>query len=223
MRHRISAALALIGLGAVSLAAQPPVAGTGTIFMGSYSAISPRLTKRPRKVTKIPLQTGAPFVVRLSPDRTRFYVQSANQEHFEVVDVGRRQSLDRFTLGDARRHVRTMAFEADPQHKTMVLVARTATKLIDRWEIGGAGVHPLRPDRTQGAAQPSRGPRDFEPSYYAPRDSVLARRQALLRLRASNPDLRHRNDAAGGFVGPVGADGVGRRPAGPRVVRRIDR
>ena len=135
MRHRLSAALALIGLGAVSLAAQPPVAGTGTIFMGSYSGHITAVDEATEKVTKIPLQTGAPFVVRLSPDRTRFYVQSANQEHFEVVDVGRRQSLDRFTLGDARRHVRAMAFEADPQHKTMVLVARTATKLIDRWEI----------------------------------------------------------------------------------------
>ena len=37
-------------------------------------------------------------MVRLSPDRTRFYVQSANQEHFEVVDVRKRQSLDSFTL-----------------------------------------------------------------------------------------------------------------------------
>ena len=75
-------------------------------------------------------------MVRLAPDRTRFYVQSANQERFEVVDVASRKSVDSFTLSDQRRHVRAVAFEVDPQHKTMVLVARTATKQIDRWEIG---------------------------------------------------------------------------------------
>ncbi|HUU33100.1 MAG TPA: hypothetical protein VMW48_03495, partial [Vicinamibacterales bacterium] len=31
---------------------------------------------------------------------------------------------------------RAVAYEVDPQHRTMVIVARTATKLIDRWEIG---------------------------------------------------------------------------------------
>lgn len=132
---RFAAALALLGLIAASPAAQSPVAGTGTIFMGSYSGHITAVDEATETVTTLPLQTGAPFVVRLSPDRTRFYVQSANTEHFEVVDVSRRQSLDRFTLSDARRHVRALTFEADPQHKTMVMVVRTATRLIDRWQI----------------------------------------------------------------------------------------
>jgi hypothetical protein len=145
--------------------AQQPAAGTGTIFMGSYSGHITAVEEATEKISKIPLKTGGPFVVRLSADRSRFYVQSANQEHFEIVDVKKRQSLDTFTLSDARRHVRAMAFEVDPQHRTMVLLARTATRLIDRWEIGEpeiieydlAGHKVLR--TVPWAA-------DFEPSYY---------------------------------------------------------
>jgi hypothetical protein len=42
--------------------------------------------------------------MRLSHDATRF-VQSADQEHFEVIDIASRQTVDTFTLGspgDAR-------------------------------------------------------------------------------------------------------------------------
>jgi DNA-binding beta-propeller fold protein YncE len=136
MLHRPALLFAILSLASLPLTAQGPSPGTGTIFMGSYSGHLTAVDEATGKVTKIPLKTGAPFVVRLSPDKTRFYVQSANQEHFEVVDVRGRQSLDSFTLGDARRRVRALAYDVDPQHRTMVLVARTATRLIDRWEIG---------------------------------------------------------------------------------------
>jgi hypothetical protein len=156
---------AILVLAAGPAAAQAPVAGTGTIYLGSYSGHITAIEEATGTIAKIPLQTGAPFVVRLATDRTRFYVQSANQEHFEVVDVARRQSLDRFTLGDARRRVRALAFENDPQHKTMVLIVRTATKLIDRWEI--AEPEFVHYDlATHTILRTVRWSEDFEPSYY---------------------------------------------------------
>ena len=143
MASRVASLLAIFVVAAAHFvvaaapaAAQPLSAGKGTIFLGSYSGHITAIDEATEAVTTTPLKTGAPFVVRLSPDKTRFYVQSANQEQFEVVDVRGRQTLDTFTLSDARRHVRAMAYEVDPQHRTMVLVARTATRLIDRWEIG---------------------------------------------------------------------------------------
>ncbi|MGD9906861.1 MAG: YncE family protein [Vicinamibacterales bacterium] len=123
---------------AVTTAQQTPVAGTGTIFVGSYSGHLTAVDEATGQFSKIPLSSGPPFVVRLSTDKTRFYVQSANQERFEVVDVASRKSVDTFTLSDGRRHVRALAYEVDPQHKTIVLVAKTATKQIDRWEVGPA-------------------------------------------------------------------------------------
>lgn len=133
-RLRVFLAAAALAM-AVSAGAQTPRA-TGTIFVGSYSGHLTAVDEATLAISKIPLKSGAPYAVRLAPDRSRFYVQSANQETFEVVDVATRQSVDTFTLSDARRHVRAVAFEVDPKHQTMVIVARTATKLIDRWEIG---------------------------------------------------------------------------------------
>ena len=165
MASRLASLLALLVLVVGPAAAQAPPAGMGTIFMGSYSGHITAVDEATEKVTQIPLKTGGPFVVRLSPDRTRFYVQSANQEHFEVVDVRKRQSLDSFTLSDARKHVRAVAFEADPQHKTMMLIARTATRLIDRWEIGNPEFieYDLAEHKVLRTIPWSA---DFEPSYY---------------------------------------------------------
>lgn len=139
MTRSVALLVAALGVAGVSLTAQSrptPSAGTGTIFVGSYSGHLTAVDEATETFTKIPLTTGAPFAVRLSPDRSRFYVQSANQERFEVVDVRARKSVDSFTLSDASRHVRALAYEVDPQHRTMVIVAKVATKLIDRWEIG---------------------------------------------------------------------------------------
>jgi hypothetical protein len=166
MALRLASLLAILGLAVAAPTAQSPKAGTGTIFMGSYSGHITAVDEATETVTKTPLKTGPPFVVRLSPDKTRFYVQSANQEHFEVVDVKKRQSLDSFTLSDARRHVRAVAFEVDPQHKTMMLVARTATRLIDRWEIGDPAFiqYDLAEHKVLRTIPWSA---DFEPSYYS--------------------------------------------------------
>ena len=96
--HASRALVAVLVLAATAVSAQQPPAGNGTIFMGAYSGHIIAVEEATGKVSTIPLKTGAPFAVRLSPDRTRFYVQSANQEHFEIVDLRRRESLDSFTL-----------------------------------------------------------------------------------------------------------------------------
>jgi hypothetical protein len=111
--------------------------GTGTIYLGSYAKKLVVVDEATEKMAaEIPLKTGLPWAVRLSRDSTRFFVQSADQEHFEVIDVASRQTLDTFTLSEGDKHVRALAFDVDPQHRFMVLVTRTLTKLSDRFEIG---------------------------------------------------------------------------------------
>ena len=124
---------------AASDGSDPPkiTGGTGKIYLGSYTRRIAVIDEATEKLTAdIPLQTGLLWAMRLSADATRFYVQSADQEHFEVVDVASRKTLDTFTLSDGDRHVRALAFDVDPQNRFMVLVARTTTKLIDRFDIG---------------------------------------------------------------------------------------
>lgn len=111
--------------------------GSGTIYLGSYARRMVVIDESTEKVTAdIPLTTGIPWSVRLSPDATRFYIQNADQEHFEVVDLATHKSLESFTLSEANSKVRALAFAVDPQHRIMTLVTRTTTKLADRFEIG---------------------------------------------------------------------------------------
>jgi hypothetical protein len=112
-------------------------AGTGTIYFTSYAKQIDVVDEATEKlIGEIPLKTGLAWTMRLSNDRTRFYVQSSDIEHFEVIDIGNRKTIDTFTLNESNRHVRPIAYDVDPQHQNLIVVARTLTKQIDRFEIG---------------------------------------------------------------------------------------
>jgi len=132
--------LLVVACSLITAGAAPPsklTGGTGAIYLGSYARRIVVIDEATEKLSaEIPLKTGLPWAVRLSRDRSRFYVQSADQEHFEVIDVAGRQTLDTFTLSEGDKHVRALAFDVDPEHRVMVLVSRTFTKLSDRFEIG---------------------------------------------------------------------------------------
>jgi hypothetical protein len=137
MRALVFALLVGVGVSAQQGGPLRPAAGTGTIYLGSYSrriVVVDEATEKP--AAEIPLTTGIPWSVRLSTDGTRFYILNADQEHLEVVELATRKSLDSFTLSEGNRKVRVLAFAADPQNRVMTLVTRTATKLSDRFEIG---------------------------------------------------------------------------------------
>src|SRR5919202_6720130 len=107
MRALLLFALAVAS--ASTFAADPPkgAAGNGTIYLGSYSRRIVAVDEATEKIAaEIPLSTGIPWSVRLSPDGNRFYIENADQEHIEVVDVAARKSIDAFTLSDGNRKVR---------------------------------------------------------------------------------------------------------------------
>jgi len=131
--------LLMICSGALLAAAPPPqiTGGTGTIYLASYNRRIVAIDEATEKMTaEIPLQVGLPWSVRPSRDGTRFYVQAADQEHFEVIDAVNRQTLDTFTLSEGDKKVRALAFDVSPDNRVMMLVTRTARKLPDRFEIG---------------------------------------------------------------------------------------
>jgi DNA-binding beta-propeller fold protein YncE len=119
------------------LGASQPQLGGGAIYLGSYAKRILIVDEATEKVSgDIPLATGIPWSVRLSPDGTRFYIASADQDHVEIVDVASRKSLQTVSLSEGRKKVRILAFAADPQHHVMTLLTRSSTKPIDRFEIG---------------------------------------------------------------------------------------
>ena len=131
-------ALVLAVSGSVFVSGSPKLTGgTGAIYLGSYGKRIVVIDEATEKVAaEIPLATGIPGTVHRSQDATRLYVESADQEHFEVVDIPTRKSIDSFTLSEGNRKVRALAFAVDPQQRVMTLMTRTTTKLVDRFEIG---------------------------------------------------------------------------------------
>ena len=130
---------ALLAFGITSVHGQAPrlTGGTGTIYMGSYAKRILAIDEATEKLTaEIPLTTGIPWSMSLSLDGSRFYMESVDLEHFEVVDLAARKSIDSFTLSEGNRKVRGLAFAADPQNRVVTILAQTATKLVDRFEIG---------------------------------------------------------------------------------------
>jgi hypothetical protein len=137
--------LAIAVAGWIGLAAQVKPApaqttvngGNGKLYIGTYSGDIRIYDEATEKLEdRIILKTGLPRSLLPSQDRTRFYVLNSTYEQLEVVDIASRKTLNTFTLSSGNKHVRVISMQADPLNRYLVLLTRTATKLIDRWEIG---------------------------------------------------------------------------------------
>lgn len=111
-------------------------AGNGTLYVGGWPNRIMIIDEATEKVTgEITLKTGAPRRMELSRDRTRFYTVTTMGEDAEVIDVASRQVVDQFRLSDGRTKVRLSSLTPDPLHRFVVLLAKSSTKQVDRFEI----------------------------------------------------------------------------------------
>jgi hypothetical protein len=144
-------ALAGVAAAAVAVALMPAAAGqsrgakpapmiaggNGTMYIGTYKGEVEIYDEATEKmVDKIVLKTGIPRSLTPSPDRTRFYALDSRFEQIEIVDVATRATLDSFKLTSGNKNIRVSNLQPDPANKFLILMYRTATKLVDRWEIG---------------------------------------------------------------------------------------
>ncbi len=137
---RLAAASLLLGasLGLVAAAAPAaPIAGTGTLYIGTFPNQFWIIDEATAKVVgKIPFASGIPRRTTLSRDRKRFYTIEAKMEKVEITDIAARRTLDTFTLSDGAKQMRIRALEPDPRHRFVIMLVKSATKLADRFEIG---------------------------------------------------------------------------------------
>ena len=89
-----------------------------------------------KMVDKIALKTGIPRSITPSLDRTRFYALNSRFEEVEVIDIASRKAIDSFKLTVGNKLIRVNNLQPDPNNKFLIVMYRTATKLVDRWEIG---------------------------------------------------------------------------------------
>ncbi len=154
--------VAAIGLAALAvmvpvrdLAAQrsaaPKVsAGNGTLYIGTYPNKFWIIDEATEKVVgTIPFKSGIPRRTTLSRDRKRFYTIEAAMEKVEILDIAARKTIDTFTLSEGNKQVRIRSIEPDPLHRFVMLLTASATKLIDRFEIGAADAGAVRPEGAQ--------------------------------------------------------------------------
>jgi hypothetical protein len=134
----IAAALALGATLAVHTADKPRVsAGNGTLIIGAYPKQYWIIDEATEKIVgTIPYQSGIPRRTTLSRDRKRFYTIEAGMEKVEIIDIAARKTLDTFTLSEGTKKVRIRSIEPDPLHRFVMMVTASATKLVDRFEIG---------------------------------------------------------------------------------------
>lgn len=112
-------------------------AGNGTLYIGTYKGEIEIYDEATEKmVGTIKLKTGIPRSLTPSPDRTRFYALNSTFDEIEIVDIASRASIETFKLTQGNKRVRVNSMQADPNNKFLILLYKTATKQIDRWEIG---------------------------------------------------------------------------------------
>ncbi len=112
-------------------------AGNGTLIIGSYPKQYWIIDEASEKIVgTIPFQSGIPRRTTLSRDGKRFYTIEAGMEKVEIVDIATAQDVDPFTLSEGNKKVRIRSIEPDPLHRFVMMVTMSATKLVDRFEIG---------------------------------------------------------------------------------------
>jgi hypothetical protein len=135
----IVAALALLTTGLVAQNRQTVRGGNGTFYVGTYAGNILIIDEASEKAAgEIKLKTGIPRSLSLSEDRTKFLVLDSTFQQLEIVDIAKRATVDSFTLSEPNKRVRIRGVALDPLSRFVILLTRTATKLIDRWEIGSS-------------------------------------------------------------------------------------
>ena len=137
-RVALVGALALLATLPVRTADKPKVsAGSGTLIIGSYPKQFWIIDEATEKIVgTIPYQSGIPRRTSLSLDRKRLYTVEAQMEKVEILDIPSRKTLDTFTLSEGSKKVRIRSLEPDPLNRFVILLTASATKLIDRFDIG---------------------------------------------------------------------------------------
>lgn len=112
------------------------IASAGTLYLPAYPAhVLVFDEAKAQIVDRIPLQTGTPMGIRVSPDRKKIYVTTMDHNGIEVIDVATRKVSNHFVLNTANTNYRIYNGAPDPQGKFFYAVTEEITKLAERYEV----------------------------------------------------------------------------------------
>ena len=153
--------LAILALLPVAAPAQPAgglTGGDGTFYVGAFPNRIYVIDEATEQVVDTIEMTlgGPPNDMRMSADGTRMYMRDRTFEQIEVIDLETRSTVDTFTLSEGSTQVRIRSLVVSPDDAYAVLLADTAIKHLDRYEIAPAGSCRWTSRRTRSCAR-SRG------------------------------------------------------------------
>jgi hypothetical protein len=141
-RTLLTATLAILALSVTGAAAQRfgkgvvLTGGNNLLYVGTYAGNVQIFDEASEKqIGEIKLKTGIQSSIRLSFNKQRFYVLDSTYERVEIVDIASRATIGQFTLSSGPTRTRIRSMQVDPLERFMILLTRSATKKVDRWEI----------------------------------------------------------------------------------------
>ncbi|MBV8730472.1 MAG: hypothetical protein JO336_11770 [Acidobacteriia bacterium] len=112
------------------------VATAGTLYLPAYpAAVLVFDEQKAQIVDRIPLNTGAPLGIRLSPDHKKIYVTTIDRNGIEVIDVASRKVTNNFVLNTADKQFRIFNGAADPEGKLYYAVTKEIDKFPEHYEV----------------------------------------------------------------------------------------
>ena len=111
--------------------------GAPKLYIGTYAKSILILDEPTLKIQdSLKVSVGVPVGMTVSSDRTKMYVMDPGFEHVEVFDLATRKAIDKFTLSEGNKRVRMFGgFNVDPKNRFAIMVVKTYTKKVDRFEV----------------------------------------------------------------------------------------
>jgi DNA-binding beta-propeller fold protein YncE len=129
-------ALPRLTLLAATCAAFAGCASAGTLYLPAYpAAVLVFDEAKAQIVDRIPLQTGTPMTIRLSPDHKKIYVTTIDHNGIEVIDVATRKVINHFELNTPTKQFRIFEGTPDPEGKLFYAVTREIAKFPEHYEV----------------------------------------------------------------------------------------
>ena len=108
----------------------------GTIYMGTYDKKILVIDEGSLAVRDSIALRNIPYSWTLSLSRQHLYVRSPREDQVEIVDLASKKSIGNFTLSTPGTTVQIDGINVDPKERFAILLTKSFTKRIDRYEIG---------------------------------------------------------------------------------------
>jgi DNA-binding beta-propeller fold protein YncE len=121
------------------LAVSAAFASAGTLYLPAYPAAVLVFDEgKGQIVDRIPLTTGTPMGIRLSPDHKKIYVTTIDHNGIEVIDVATRKVTNHFVLNTSNKQYRFWSGTPDPKGKLFYTVIKEIERFPEHYEVGKA-------------------------------------------------------------------------------------